>query len=69
MIMSKFLLSDKDFESIKARVGKTDRMLEIRKINKNDYCILEYLDNHVFEMGVYTKKEFETIWQMLTTEK
>ena len=67
--MGKFLLSDRDFESVKARIGNTDRTLEIRKLDKKDYVVLEYIGDCVFESGVYTKEILETLWQMLTTEK
>jgi len=67
--MSNFLLSDKDFESVKSEIGETGRILEIYKVDKDDYAIFEHLGNSVFERGTYTKKEMETIWQMLSTKK
>jgi len=67
--MSKFLLSDKDFESVKSQIGNTGRRLEIRKINNGCYSIFEYVGDSVFERDSFTKEEMRTIWQMLTTEK
>ena len=67
--MSKFLLSDRDFESIKARIGSSTNTLEIRKINGGYYAIFEHVGNSVFERDTFTKEEMRTLWQMLTIEK
>jgi hypothetical protein len=67
--MSKFLLSDRDFESVKSRVGNTKTTLEINKIGKDEYAIFEHIGDSVFERDTFTKEEMKTIWQMLTTEK
>ena len=65
--MSKFLLSDKDFESIKASVGTTT--LEIRNLNNNYYGIFEHIGDQIFVIGELTKPQMERLWQMLGTEK
>ena len=67
--MSKFLLSDRDFESVKARIGSSTNTLEIRKINGGYYAIFEHVGNSVFERDTFTKEEMRTLWQMLTIEK
>ena len=67
--MSKFLLSDRDFESIKANVKNSNISVEIRKIDNDAYAIFEHVGNSVFERDTFTKEEMRTIWQMLTTEK
>lgn len=67
--MSKFLLSDKDFESIKSSCGTSGKTLELRKVGDNVYSIFEHIGNHVFERDSFTKEEMKTIWQMLTTDR
>ena len=67
--MSKFLLSDKDFESVKSHIGASTSTLEIRKINGGYYAIFEHVGDSVFERDTFTKEEMRTLWQMLTTEK
>lgn len=66
MAMSKFLLSDRDFESIKSQIRNTTRTLEIMKIDNDDYGVFEHDGNHVYERGNYTKTELRVLWQMLT---
>lgn len=65
--MSKFILdSQKDFESIKADVPKSDVSFEIRKIDATLYSIFLHHKETVFECGTFSKTELKTIWQMLT---
>jgi len=65
--MGKFLLGDKDFESIKTSVGSTT--LEIRNLNNNYYGIFEHIGDQIFVIGELTKPQMKAIWQMLGTEK
>ena len=67
--MSKFLLSDRDFESVKANVKNSNISVEIRKIDNDAYTIFEHIGDSVFEGGTFSKIVMKTIWQMLTTEK
>jgi hypothetical protein len=64
--MPKFIFDNKDFESVKADIPKTDYHFELRKIDKIYYSIFEHIGNSVFECGTFTKTELKTIWQMLT---
>lgn len=67
--MSKFLLTDSDFESVKAKIPGSDNTLEINKTGDDEYAILEHNGNTVSVREVFTKQEMKLIWQMLTTEK
>jgi len=67
--MSKFLLSDKNFESVKAQVGNTSTTLEILDLDNGYYGVFEHVGDHVFPCGEYNKLQLKTLWKMLTTEK
>ena len=64
---SRFLLHDKDFESMSADTGK-DRSVEIRKLDNGFYGIFQHCGDSVFESGVFNKKELFLIWKILTKE-
>ena len=67
--MTRFVLSDKDFESCKMKIGKSEKCLELFKHTKDEYVILEHRGDSVYERGDYTKEELKTIWLMLTTKQ
>ena len=64
----KFLLNDKDFDSFKADIPQTGKTLEILKLDKDEYCLLEHIGDNVGEIATFTKKELRVLWQMLSTE-
>ena len=67
--MMKFALSDKDFESCRAQVAKSEQYLEILKLTNDEYMIFDHRGDSVTERGDFTKEELKTIWRMLTTNK
>jgi len=67
--MSKFILSDKDIESIKAKIGNTANSFEILKLDDEDYGIFEHIGDNIIARAEFTKLEMKTLWQMLGTEK
>jgi hypothetical protein len=61
----RFLLEDRDFESMLVDTGK-DKSIEIRKLDNGFYGIFQHFGDSVFESGVFNKKELFLIWKMLT---
>ncbi len=66
--MSTFILDQKEFESIKAEVPKSDVILEIKRIDKTLYSIFYHYKDSVFESGTFTKPELKVLWQMLSAK-
>ena len=64
--MSKFLLDDKDFESTKVGVPKSEKSFEIHKADKDEYILLEHHGDNVGEIYSFTKSELKMLWKMLT---
>jgi len=67
--MSKFILSDKDIESIKANISNTANSFEILKLDDDDYGIFEHIGDNIITRAEFTKQEMRTLWQMLGTNK
>ena len=66
--MTKFALNDKDFDSAKAQVPGTNKVLELLKLGKDEYVLLEHIGNSVGELVSLTKEEFKTLWILLTVK-
>jgi hypothetical protein len=63
--MAKFALT-KDFDSAKAPVKGTDSMIELVKLDSENYAFFGHNGDNVAEIGCYNKEELRTIWQLLT---
>jgi len=65
----RFILNEKDFESIKSNIPGTQYWIEITKISEVDYSVFIHRANgSVYENGTYTKEELKTIWKMLSVK-
>ena len=64
--MSKFALNDKDFDTVKAGIPKSEKVFELLKLDKDEYCLFEHIGDSVGEIATFTKTELWVIWQMLT---
>ena len=62
----KFILDNKDFDSVKADAPKPDTSFEIRKIGKDDYALFYNTRDNIFECWTFTKSELKVIWKMLS---
>jgi len=62
----KFILADKDFESIIADVPESKISIELRKLDKKFYSIFYHYGDEVQECGTFTKEELWVIWKMLS---
>ena len=62
----KFILDNKDFDSVKADAPKPDCSFEIRKIGKDDYALFYHTRDNVFECWTFTKFELRIIWEMMS---
>ena len=64
--MAKFALNNKDFDSAKAQVPNTNKVLELLKQGKDEYVLLEHVGNSVGELMTLNKDEFKTLCILLT---
>ena len=66
--MMKFLLNDKDFDSVRADIPNSNRSFELLKTDKDEYSLVEHGGDNVDGLLVLTKTEWRILWQMLTIE-
>lgn len=64
----KFALT-KDFESSNGKVQKSDKSLELIKLTKDEYLLLEHIGDLVSEIATLSKEELRTLWIILTTKE
>jgi len=62
----KFILDNKDFDSVRADAPKPGTSFEIKKIGKDDYPLFYHTSDSVFECWTFTKSEFKVVWKMLS---
>ncbi len=65
----RFLLNNRDFASFKADIPGSNDSLEMRKLEKGEYCLLVHYGENVNEIATLTKLEWKTLWQMLSTNR
>ena len=59
----------KDFDSAKCEIGDTGNVLEVKKLDGNEYVVILHTKDSPYELGIYTKKELETLWRMLSNKE
>jgi len=59
----------KEFGSAKADIGNTGNSLELKKLDGDEYLVLLHTKDCPYELGIYTKKELETLWKMLSSKE
>lgn len=64
--MSVFLLDNKDFESKIVDMPDNLSRLQLLKTDDGDYAVIKLIDQRAYEMGVYSKDELVTLWNILT---
>jgi len=67
--MSKFILDDKDFDSVKGSISNSKKTFEIISLDKDECCLLEHVGDSVGELLTLTKKEWKLLKRMLTGEE
>jgi hypothetical protein len=65
----KFLLNDKDFDSVRADIPNSNRSFELLKTDEDEYSLIEHGGDNVDGLLVLTKVEWRILWQMLTIER
>jgi len=65
----KFLLNDKDFDSVRADIPNSHRSFELLKTDTDEYSLIEHGGDNVDGLLVLTKTEWRMLWQMLTIER
>jgi hypothetical protein len=63
--MTKFILNDKDFESIKS-IDFKGKYFELTKFGKDEYILFEHIGDSVGDIYTFTKKELFALWGMLS---
>ena len=64
----KFLLRDKDFDSIRVDIPNTNRSFELLKTEKDGYTLFEHCGDNVDAITTHNRLEWDLIWKMLTIE-
>jgi len=67
--MKNFILDDKDFDSVKVDIPEESVILELKRLDEKYFAVFEYYGEKrdlINEAGVYTKKELETLWKILS---
>jgi len=59
----------KDFGSARADVTGTNNTLELKRMDTDEFVVLIYTKDSPYELGIYTKKELETLWKILSVKK
>ena len=58
-----------DFDSAKADIGKTGNTLEVKRLDRDEFVVILHTTDSPYELGIYTKKELETLWKMLSNRE
>ena len=66
--MTKFALNNKDIDSIKGCIAKSDKTFELIKFNDDEYILLEHNGDSVGEIASFTFQEMKTLWMMLSSQ-
>lgn len=61
----RFALNNKSFDSVKGKIGNTDKSLEISRYN-DEFSLYSHEGDTVTEIACFTKEELHTIWVMMT---
>lgn len=64
----RFALNNKDIDSIKGGVLKSNKTLEIIKFSDDEYILLEHVGDSVGEIASFTYQEMKTLWMMLSSQ-
>ena len=67
--MKNFILDNKDFDSMQVDIPEESVTLELKRLDEKYFAVLEYYGEKrdlINEAGVYTKKELETLWKILS---
>ncbi len=66
--MTKFALNNKDIDSIKGGIAKSNKSFEIIKFSDDEYILLEHIGDSVGEIASFTFQEMKTLWMMLSSQ-
>jgi hypothetical protein len=64
----KFALADKDFDSVKADVPKSEKCFEILRTEKDEYTLFLHYGDNVEGIYEFNLDELKTLWKMMTTK-